>query len=84
MAGATATGGEMSGQCKDCRHWEEHKGLNFGTCRRVERLLVWDKALRGKAGNSNWFSVGSNSAEEDDEELDTGPDFGCVQFEAKP
>ncbi len=68
----------MSGRCKDCRHWRKNVEPNVlsktSTCLRVEVAGEYSTALL--VGTTAVVTPGGAR-------LHTGPEFGCVQWEAK-
>jgi hypothetical protein len=72
----------MSGNCKDCRHWE-HK--NYGRDGQAhECSAVDDDAQTGELKDAN-FALYAEALDDSGLSygLKTGPMFGCVQFQRK-
>lgn len=69
-------------RCRTCRHWDkENKSLyfsneNLGTCKVGKLLESGDWSLAGKPLDAVVYSYDESGA------FATGPDFGCVHWEA--
>jgi hypothetical protein len=65
------------GRCRDCRWWNAEPLTDFDET----RGKVWGACLRVESSDSLAEAMGRDPGEG---WLTTRPDFGCVQFEAKP
>lgn len=66
----------VEGKCKNCRFW----GISYD--HECDRIGYSDNQVKG---NTSAFNISANA--DDDQGLQaslvTGPDFGCVKFEAR-
>ena len=71
----------MAATCKTCRWWGEQREANAGTCLHKKisfRGVVVDVPLMGQLPPPDGMTAANNDAE-----VRTGPDFGCIHHEPK-
>ena len=69
------------GHCKDCKWWKQNAHITGGDCNQPDVRLGYD--YRDEPA-PNWLRPNSVMVENDEGwAWHTGPEFGCVNFEAK-
>ena len=70
----------MSGTCKDCAYWTTYSPHNDGSHAVSACSQDYCSTQRTRCQIGNWSDDDSGLQTW----LETGPDFGCVHFKAKP
>ena len=76
---------KVVGLCGDCKHWDRSRTDNgTGICAAIPHLgsMVYDHKVA--LSDRHDLKAGTRDLTNDDSELITKADFGCVIFEPKP
>jgi hypothetical protein len=79
--------GSVIGYCKDCKFWDEHKPDEDEEEFFEERRRNWGFCRLGESRGGEPITEGTLVYASDSEmyiaHLETRPEFGCIQFQAK-